>query len=181
MSRATMRTLTLALCCLVVSGCAYERRLRPEASVPQPGWIVSPNITMREEGRRTFVGIALADNVLDEAGGRGRALHNASQQVVNQVCTDIESRFSRNEILDGALYKAGGVTYSRIHDQLVARSDGIVRQLEPVQFYWEKWELREHTFGPVFTRYKYYVLAELPEAEYQRLVKEAAAMPPAAK
>ncbi|HRU05376.1 MAG TPA: hypothetical protein P5137_06335 [Candidatus Brocadiia bacterium] len=181
MSRAIMRTLTLALSCLLLTGCAFERRLRPEANVPQPSWVAAPNVTMREEGRRTFVGIGLSDNILDEAGGRSRALRNASQQVVNQVCTDVESRFSSNEILDGALYKPGGATYSRIHDQLVARADGIVRQLEPVQFYWEKWELREYTFGPVFTRYKYYVLAELPETEYQRLLKEAAAIVPAAK
>ncbi|NQT20287.1 MAG: hypothetical protein HQ592_11325 [Planctomycetes bacterium] len=46
--------------------------------------------------------------------------------------------------------------------------------MQPQEYYYERWKIRESFLGRAFTRYKYYVLTAYPEKEYDRLVDEVA-------
>lgn len=162
--------LSLVLAVFVLAGCAVERREVPGLGVQRPAWTKRPMELIG--GQRVFVGIALADNVLDEANARHRALQDAAHTMLRTVAMDIQQEFKATERRQGAQYKPGGAVDAQLHDEIRARVGGVVENMRPVDNYWERWFVRERTFGPSVRRYKYYVLAEYGEEEYQAVAEE---------
>ena len=175
MTRTAMRLAFVGMLSLAfASGCCpMERRLRPSRGVKPPVWVNGPFAL--NENMRSYVGIAVTENVLTEAEGRRRALKDAAEQVVRNIEMDVATILKRTEVRDGPIYKPGGHIYSRVYDHARAMAQNVLLGMQPVEYYWEKWELRESWCVTSFRRYKHFMLAEFPESEYRRLLKEAAA------
>ena len=159
----------LAGLCLLAGlvGCAAEMRLDPPAGVPQPKWVMTPPATA--DGNRYYVGIATAENVLDEASGRRKALANAGELAAQSLAMDITGTVSQRETKVGAVHNGRGRSIAVVREEMVAKISEIIRSMSPEKYYYEKWRVSQG--GSEFTRYKYYVLASYPQAEYERVRK----------
>lgn len=166
-TRAALMRLALLLAAL--TGCATETRVLPERAIERPRWIDLSQDTLH--GRRMFVGVAVADNALDEAQGRARALENAAENLLRAIAMDIEHKHKAAPAREGAQRRAGEETGARSHDFSGSEIAWAVRSLRPVEFYREKWFVREANFGQGFWRYKFHVLAVCGEDEYRELAE----------
>lgn len=156
-NRAMLMRLALLLAAL--AGCATETRMLPERAIERPGWIDRQQDALARQ--RVFVGVALADDVLDEAQGRAFALEDAAENLLRAIARDIEQKPT----------SARAAEEAQIRDLAASMVAEAVKALRPVEFYREKWFVRETNFGQGFWRYKFYVLAECDEDEYNALAE----------
>ena len=174
MSRAALRAIALAaMLVAVLSGCrTTETKLYPPPGEPKPIWV---NTRMQPtDGMVSFVGIATAVNVLDEAHGRRIALENAAAEVAKCVNSKVSSSVQRTTMRTGAVYKPGGKASRQTATLAKVSASAIIHDLKAKQYYYEKWSVGQGLFGKPMVRYKYYVLAELPEEKYKALLRKAA-------
>jgi len=147
-----------------------EERIQPAETVPQPSWVMSP--PMPSDGIKYYVGIAVVENVLEEHQGRRRALTNAQELIAQSIATDVEARVVAIDTTEGAAHKGQDEKKAKIVEEVKAKTNEIVRGMNPKEYYYEQWKMRNSVFSPMpFKRYKYYVLCAYPQAEYDRLVK----------
>ena len=163
-----------ALVCIALSvaglaGCRTETRMLPERTIERPRWIDRPQAT--PGGRRRFVGVALADNALDEAQGRELALENAAENLLRTIAMDIEQKHTTTRAREGTMHQPGGRPDARDCDLSRSEVAAVVKALRPIEFYREKWYVRESSPGQGFWRYTFFVLAECGEDEYRALVE----------
>lgn len=154
-----------------VNGCeTKEIPVQASSHVPpQPSWIMTP--PPPSGGYRYYVGVALAENVLDEQGARRRALANAAENAAMSLATDVESQMVQRSEVVGAAHKGQEKPSSQVTEELKARTGEILRGLIVKEYHTEQWKIKE---GPLnsYKRYKYYVLTAYPDKEYQRLLGE---------
>jgi len=165
-------TALIVVTALILTGCATETRIAGDADMPRPAWTMYP--PQPEDGKRLYVGIALAKNVLDEAQGRRLALTNAAELAAESIATDVEGIVTQIEGREGAAHKGEDAAKGDIVARVKARSSEIVRGMNPKEYYYERWKIRKHFLGASYTRYKYYVLVAYSEKEYNRLVNDIA-------
>lgn len=171
MRRISVGLVVLALASVVLcSACRCEERLRPSNLVPEPTWTIQPPES--EAGVRYYVGIALGDNILEEMQARRRAIANAAERVAQDIAADVRANITRIDAKDGADYKGENEDKGRIYDDIKAKSAQLIVRLNPIEYWREKWFVREKVCTLGFTRYKMFVLCSFPETEYKRLLAE---------
>lgn len=158
--------LNVAVWVLICGGCANNATEKLVwQSGPEPAWRFAGQRV--ENGCRLYVGIGIAENVLDEQQGRRIALSNAAETVAQSLTMDVVSRYAQKETVKGASHKGREDPNTLIRSEVRAMSEQIVRGLEAREWYYEKWSVRESK-AREFVRYKYCVLAAYPDAEYER-------------
>lgn len=165
--RSKPSLLTAALVALVVaSGCGHSEKLISQSG-PTPQWVTAtPSDT---EAELRFKGLSLADNVLDEAVARSRALADARRQIAAAIETHVNSETT--EYLERQGYEARGrdiTVRDELRDILRATVAEDVRWALERDHYYVKWEVDEGLFHAAFVRYKYFVLVGYPREEYER-------------
>lgn len=173
MSRTRLlMVLTAVVCAASLVGCgSTSSRLSPPPGEPQPMWVdqrIQP-----PDGMRTFVGVAVAENALDEAHARRAALEDAAQRVAQSVTSKVRSLYRVQEMRTGAPHLPGGQNYYQSASLSRISAKEAIHGLVPKQFYKEEWEVKPGFWDTPIRRYKYYVLAEMPESAYQRLMRKA--------
>jgi len=166
----------LALCLLAVAGCTYEKI--QERSLPgPPAWVV--DTPLDTPTAKVFVGIGLADNILDERVGRERAMEDAAAQIAASLKTTVVKDAMDIVKKKGPEHKGEDVastSYYRSARTLVSQSLAGAKQ---VSYYWEKWKISPGFWSSTYTKYKYYVKVEMPKKDYdllqQRLTEVVAA------
>ena len=159
----------LFLCVILLSllgcgGCVSEKL--KWSSGPEPSWrYMGQRI---EDGYRLYVGIGVAQNVLDEQQGRRIALSNATETVAQSLAMEVVSRHVQKRLTLGPAHKGMEDPNEVVNSELRTVSEQIVRGLEQRDWYYEKWSVKESS-GREFVRYKYYVLAAYPTTEYDRI------------
>jgi hypothetical protein len=156
----------VAVLALWSAGCSYEKRLGSSMPGPPPWTLQTPEDT---EDVKYFVGVHLADNVLDERTGRSRSMENAYEVIAESLRADV-----RRESLDvvkerGAAHLGEDEDDATYYRELRVDAHREISGAQARQYYWEKWRVREGLFHWPYTRYKYYVLAEVPRAEYEKV------------
>ncbi|NQT19253.1 MAG: DUF4384 domain-containing protein, partial [Planctomycetes bacterium] len=154
---------TLSLFC----GCATEARIRQ--SGPEPSWRWDGEKI--EGDQRLYVGISVADNVLDETQARRLALANAAENAARSLSVKVTSQLAQVTKRIGPAHKGQNEAEEFVESQLKAFSDEIIRGLHPREWYSEKWEVREGFMGEAFTRYKWFVQAAYPQEQYDRVMR----------
>jgi len=156
-----------AVFCLLAVSCASERLVA--SSGPTPPWVRQ---TPEPAADRLLVtGQSVGVNVLQEALMRERAMEDARRQVASMIGTTVQAR--SHELLEKAGYAPGGsdeVRRALYRREIQTAVDQVVRAVREEAFYWEKWRVRPGLLAPAFVRYKYFVLASYPTAEYDRTV-----------
>ena len=173
MSRTRLLTVLTALVCAAsLVGCgSTSSRLSPPAGQPQPMWV--DQRLQPADGMRTFVGVAIAENALDEAHARQAALENAAQRVAQSVTSKVRGEYRTQDMRSGAPHLPGGQTYYQSASLSKVTAKEVIHGLVARQFYKEEWEVKPGFWDTPIRRYKYYVLAELSESHYQRLLRKA--------
>ena len=141
----------------------------PAHATPQPSWVMMP--PKPSDGYRYYIGIAIAENVLDEQGARRRALANATENAALSIATDVESLMVQRTEVVGAAHKGEEQPSSQIIEEVKAMSAEILRGMTVKEYYKEQWKIQKSPLNS-YKRYKYYVLTAYPEKEYERLVME---------
>ena len=142
--------------------------LLDEETVPEPAWVKQP--PDMEAGTRYFVGIAVVDNILEEQQGRSLAIKNAAEQIAGSIATTVQSSTAMAESRKGPAQHGKDKVWTEIYSRVSARANAIVTEMTPVEYYSERWGLRERFLGRSFRRYKYFALVSYPEEEYNRLL-----------
>ena len=163
----------MALCIALLSvagmaGCAYERQITTSQPGP-PVWVVQ--VPEDTEESKVFVGMALADNILDERTARNRAMDDVRDQIASSLETVVVSEAIDIVKQRGAQHLGedvdGGSYYAEVKSRVSQAMSGVRQDA----YYWEKWKLKTGFFKPSFVRYKYYVRANMPRELYERLQK----------
>ncbi len=166
MERMSRLAVCLVLALALVS-CASERLI--DRSGPTPDWVTSmPEPTATE---LHFRGQALGRNILDEAAMRNQAMMDVRQQVAATLGTSVEA--TSEELLrkqGSAALGADRILQAQYRSEIRTTVDEEVRAVAQEAFYWEKWRVDTGLFQRAFLRYKYFVLAGYPKAEYDRNV-----------
>ena len=177
-SMSRFRSLVLAsavgLAAIFVASCStQEVRLRPPAFSPQPSWIMSPQEP--KAGERYYVGLAIAENVLEEQQGRRRAITNAAELVAQSIANEVEGRLASIDTTEGAAHRGEEDKKAKIVEEVKARTSEIVSAMNPKEYYYERWQITSNWWDRLwdsgFERYKYYVLCTYPQTQYDRLVQ----------
>ncbi len=169
MTRSTSVLVLLALACVTVltACCPVETRLEPGPLPPQPIWVSRPPES--SNGMMYFVGIAVVDNVLEERQGRTMAVQAAAAEVARNIAQAVHTYLLSAESRIGPVQKGEDRLRTHIDDEALSRSGAIITELSPVQYYQERWFVRETYGGKSFRRYKHYVLCAFPEEEFQSM------------
>ena len=168
--RQTVAGLMVILALLLAAGCATETRLEPAPGTPQPSWVDSP--PEASDGNHYYIGIGLAQNVLDEQSARRKARMNAAETIAQEISLDVQTLFRKRRATEGAAHKGEEIPREKIDEEVEARANEVVRSMTVKEFYTERWKVRESFMGKAFKRYKFYVLVSYPDSEYERLVEE---------
>ena len=154
----------VALLCILLTSCASERLLLQ--SGPTPAWATQPPAEAADA--LLFAGQAVGRNVLDERSMRDRALEDARSQIAGLLETKVVAK-SREQIRREGDAPGGRELSEAEYARLVRTSvEQSIRSVSQEAKYWEKWLIDPCLFRHSFIRYKYYVLAAYPRAEYER-------------
>ncbi|MCD6416547.1 MAG: hypothetical protein J7M08_07615 [Planctomycetes bacterium] len=156
----------LALLAVGVAGCAYEQRIQTSQPGPPP-WVAQ----MPEDSAQSkvFVGIALADNILDERNARQRAMEDVRTQIAQSIETLVVKEATDIVQERGAAHLGQDVDKSAYYAEARIKARQAMSGVELKAFYWEKWKQKTSFFKPGYTKYKYYVLAYMPRDQYEKL------------
>ena len=163
----------IALCIVVTSivgmaGCAYEKTITSSQPGP-PVWLVQvPDDT---EESKVFVGMALADNILDERTARNRAMEDVRDQIASSLKTVVVSEAIDIVKQKGAQHLGKDVDTASYYAEVTSKVSQAMSGVRQDAYYWEKWKLKRGFFRPSYVRYKYYVRTRMPKALYERLQK----------
>lgn len=159
-------TLLMVACALVVTGCAYEKRVSRSQPGP-PTWVQQvPDDT---EDKKVFVGMALANNILDERTARKRAMEDVRDQIALSLRTDVESEAVEIVEREGAEHLGKEEADASYYAELQNKAKQALSGVRQEAYYWEKWKIKRGLFSPSYVRYKYYVKASIPRDEYEEV------------
>ena len=165
-----------ALCLVMLlviglSGCTYE--LKKDASQPGPPvWVVQVPADTVES--KVFVGMGLADNILDERTGRNRAMEDVRLQIAASLKTEVIQDAIDIVKTRGAKHLNQDVADASYYSQVETKVAQAMSGVRQEAYYWEKWKVKRSFFRPGYVRYKYFVKASVPKAQYDALQKELA-------
>ena len=142
-----------------------------------PAWVTG--LIQSDPERLSFVGRGLALNVLDERKAYDEAIMHAREQLAQYIRTRVISEACDEDWADGARYIPSsdlGVGATAASDaQLSFRAgqvaDAVVGELLPTAQHWEQWELEDASEPHKVTRYKCWVLAEVPADRVSRMIE----------
>lgn len=156
----------LVLCAVGLAGCASEQKITSSQPGP-PVWVVQvPGDTA---DHKVFVGMGLADNILDERTGRNRAMEDVSYQIAASLKTEVVKEAIDIVKTRGAKHLNQDVADASYYSQIETTVKQALSGVKQEAYYWEKWKVKRSFFRRAFTRYKYYVKASMSKADYQRL------------
>jgi len=147
-------------------GCTYEKRVDTSLPGPPPWVVEMPEDT---EDSKVFVGIALADNILDERGARDRALADVRTQIAESLATSVQRETLEIVEEKGASHLGQDENRASYYAEAKSLARQAMSGVEPTGYYWEKWKVKSGFWKPAYTRYKYYVRAEMPLSLYSRM------------
>jgi len=156
----------LVLAAAAISGCAYEQKL--ESSLPgPPAWVVQtpPN----SADRVVFVGIGIADNVLDERTARQRAMDDVRAQIAESLKSTVVKEALDVVKQKGPAHLGKDQTEASYYAEVQNRVSLAMSGVRQDAFYWEKWKIKRGIFHPAYTKYKYYVEASMSKEDYEAL------------
>ena len=164
-------------------GCSHEKLVqdmetrRPNEN--RPDWTINPPTPAN--GKVFFVGRSLAVNVLDEKHGINEAMDDAIYQIARAAGADVKGHARIVDTRRGEAIRGKEQTEQPSQDEVRVDVDGTVIGIRQQDVFWERYSVRKK-FGLAdilymdedekFTRYKYYVLVSVPEAELKRLEEE---------
>lgn len=179
----------LALTALV-SACSSPRKHYDETLVRSqmhgadsaPEWV--KGVIQTDPSVLSFVGRGLAFNVLDERKAYDEAVMHAREQLAQYVRTQVISEACDKDWADGARFipsgelEFGGTAESSAYLSFRAgqMAEAVVGQLLPTAQHWEQWELEDPKEPHKVTRYKCWVLAEVPAERIEGMVNATLAM-----
>lgn len=147
-------------------GCSYEKRV--DTSLPgPPSWV--SQIPEDTEDSKVFVGIALADNILDERNARNRAMEDVRNQIAESLATSVERETLEITEEKGAAHLGQDEDRASYYAEAKSLARQAMSGVEPSAYYWEKWKVKSSFWKPAFTRYKYWVKAEMPLTLHNQL------------
>lgn len=156
-----------------LAGCAYEKRIAVKEPGP-PEWVITTVDPSADVV--TFKGMALMDNILDERTARNRALADARRQIAEGLSSDIQSASVEIVTREGAEHKGEDETDQTFRDRLEAKAQAAIDGAREMDYYWEKWKIKEGMFSGSYSKYKYYVRVDVPRALYEKLRSDLAEM-----
>jgi hypothetical protein len=141
-----------------------------------PSWVTGT--IQSSPSTLSFVGRGLAFNVLDERKAYDEAVMHAREQLAQYVHTRVISEACDEDWADGARFipseelESGTTADSHAHLSFRAGqvADAVVGELLPTAQHWEQWELEDPNEPHKVTRYKCWVLAEVPSARVQSMI-----------
>lgn len=147
-----------------------------------PEWV--KGIIQTDSETLSFVGRGLAFNVLDERKAYDEAVMHAREQLAQYIRTRVISEACDKDWADGARFipsaelEFGGTAESDAYISFRAgqMAEAVVGQLLPTAQHWEQWELEDPKEPHKVTRYKCWVLAEVPAARIEGMVNATLAM-----
>jgi len=166
--RGRIGLMAVLVCAAGLAGCTYEKRVDSSHPGP-PAWVVqTPEDTA---GSKVFVGMGLADNILDERNARNMAMDDVRSQIAASLQTDVS-----REALDivrqkGAQHLGKDVDGAEYYSEVKTTVDQAMAGVRQDDYYWEKWKVKLAIIAPGYVRYKYYVKASMPKALYERLLR----------
>lgn len=131
----------------------------------KPDWTVKePGV---KDGNQFFIG--LSDKFETEKEARDNAYSHVLNNVVKYISTDIKTKTERLIASTGLSSKIidPTVTVRGLEEQL---SSAVARRVKPQEWYIEKWERKQG--GEKRTYYMIYLLADVPQAEVERVIAE---------
>jgi hypothetical protein len=161
----------VVMCVLLVSGCSYEKRVDRSQPGP-PLWV--QQMPADTEETKVFVGMALADNILDERSARRRAMADVREQIALSLMTDVQSRSAEIIEEEGAQHLGEDEDDASYYAELQNKAEQALAGVRQEAYYWEKWRVKRGIFSPSFTRYKYYMRASIPREHYQEVYRSVA-------
>lgn len=147
-----------------------------------PEWV--KGVIQTDPSTLSFVGRGLAFNVLDERKAYDEAVMHAREQLAQYVRTEVISEACDKDWADGARFipsgelEFGGTAESNAYLSFRAgqMAEAVVGQLLPTAQHWEQWELEDPKEPHKVTRYKCWVLAEVPAERIEGMVNATLAM-----
>ena len=147
-----------------------------------PEWVTGT--IQSDPDRLAFVGRGLAFNVLDERKAYDEAVMHAREQLAQYVRTRVISEACDEDWASGARFipsadlDAGDTASSDA--QLSFRAgqvaNSVVGELLPTAQHWEQWELEDKSEPHKMTRYKCWVLAEVPADRVSAMIESTLAV-----
>lgn len=131
----------------------------------KPDWTVKdPGV---KDGNQFFIG--LSDKFETEKEARDNAYSHALNNVVKYISTDVKAKTERLIAATGLSSKIidPTVTVRGLEEQL---SSAVARRVKPQEWYIEKWDRKQG--GEKHTYYMIYLLANVPQAEVERVIAE---------
>ena len=169
-----METLRSAGLCAVLFALALQVGCEP--GLPQQtgetlGYARSPDWTQRqnwpENGRRYFVGRALADHPLDEGNALDAALDHAIQNIAKTAGSAVktQSRWAVRQQGDPGF----GATSQEYNRQVTGELnvDGAVVNVQQDKVYWDRIKVK---LVPPAYQYRYFVLVSVADEDYQQIL-----------
>lgn len=147
-----------------------------------PDWVTG--VIQSDPEQLAFVGRGLAFNVLDERKAYDEAVMHAREQLAHYVRTRVISEACDKDWADGARFipsaelEAGGTAHSDAELSFRAGqiADAVVGELLPTEQHWEQWELEDASEPHKVTRYKCWVLAQVPADRVSGMVEASLSM-----
>ena len=162
-----MRTWCLLMLCVVAAaGCAYEK-LESTSQPGPPDWVMMTPADTADS--KVFVGIGLAENILDARTGRNRAMEDVELQIARSLKTSVVKDAIDIVKKKGAEHTGDDVADASYYSQVQTAVKQALSGVRPEAYYWGKFKVKEGFFSASFTRYQYYVKASVPRADYERL------------
>ena len=168
--------LRIVLCGVVVltalaAGCKLEKRI--ESNMPgrpgPPDWVMG--VPQDTAEHMIFVGMALAENVLDERTGRNRAMEDARDQIAASLTTNVVKDTMDIVKKKGAEIHGNDITDASYWAQLKTMLDQALPGVRQDDYYWEQWRIRSWFLAPGFTKYKCYIRVRMPREDYEKIRK----------
>lgn len=147
-----------------------------------PEWV--KGVIQTDPSMLSFVGRGIAFNVLDERKAYDEAVMHAREQLAQYVRTEVISEACDKDWADGARFipseklEFGGTAESSAYLSFRAgqMAEAVVGQLLPTAQHWEQWELDDPVEPHKVTRYKCWVLAEVPADRVDGMVNATLAL-----
>jgi hypothetical protein len=151
---------------VAAAGCKVEKRVDSKLPGP-PSWVVDVPQDTEDEVR--FVGIGLAENILDERTARNRAMEDMQQQIASSLKATVIKNAREVVTKSGPEHRGKETPDSAYRAEVTNVVDQAMSGVRIEGNYWEKWKIKRGFFLASFTRYKYYVLGSMPREDYERL------------
>lgn len=163
----------IGLCVVVcyaatLAGCATETMLEAKQPGP-PVWVET--IPPDTADSKVFVGLALADNILEERLARNRALEDAAHQIAASLKSTVVKDAMDIVKKKGPEHLGQDIPDAYYHSSVANRVSQAMSGIHLDAYYWEKWKIRRSFLAWSFTKYKYWVKVHMPKTDYERLQK----------